>query len=44
MFEQLMKKGKNIKEIEGGVKLWNALKKMDGNKKMPEDCYSKWEY
>lgn len=39
MLEKLFKKGRNIKSIDNGDQLWDALRKMDNNEYIPEDFY-----
>jgi len=38
-----MRKNENLKYMEGGDKLWKALKNLDTQKKMPESFFEEWK-
>jgi hypothetical protein len=42
MIKCMMETGENFRYMEGGAKLWSALKKLDKSGNMPSDCYQEW--
>ena len=42
LFKCMMERGESIQKVEGGEKLWNALRKLDKSGNMPEDFYQEW--
>jgi len=38
-----MRKSEKLKYMEDGAKIWNALKALDRNNKMPADMYQEWK-